>query len=224
MAYDSSTATTRLIPLPGDEQSVTSRRETDVRTAMTRGVAEYLRQLSIDWVGGRRSYFKQVLETWSEPENDSKYPSACVYAEGDGIYDTSNLTPQTYDIGDGLQLRKASELKLRISVEFTATDPVERMALMAMLEDAFDPCDWRSGFILELPHYHNVRATFEKLDNKYEDGPVVAQRRIRVGRVILDGMCPQMRFVGIVPKPDFRIDAGEAESGQGGIGPDVAIE
>jgi hypothetical protein len=224
MAYDSSTATTRLIDLPGDVGIITSRRETDVRTALTRGVAEYLRQLSIDWVGGRQHRFKQVLETWSEPENESKFPSACVYSEGEGTYDTSNLTPQTYDLGDSLQLRKISELKLRVAVEFVATDPPERMAIMSMLEDAFDPCDWRSGFVLELPHYHNVRASFEKLDNKYEDGPVVAQRRIRVGRVTLDAICPQMRFVGIVPKPDFRIDAGEAEGGQGGIGPDVAIE
>jgi hypothetical protein len=102
-------------------------------------------------------------------------------------------------------------------------DPVERMALVAMLEDAFDPVDWMTGFVLELPHYFNERATFEKTGMDYIDGPMPAHRRMRAARFQLTGHCSQFRFVGLVPKPAFRLDCGDGEGGQGGIGPDVDV-
>ena len=71
--------TTRLILKADDLQRITPRRATDVRTAMTRGLAEYLSTLSVVWAGGRDVRFKKVLDVYSVPENLSEYPSAVVY-------------------------------------------------------------------------------------------------------------------------------------------------
>jgi hypothetical protein len=111
-----------------------------------------------------------------------------------------------------------------LTVEFVTMDSVERMALTAMLEDAFEPVDWMTGFRLELPHYFNTRATFEKTGMDYVDGPVQAHRRIRAVHFQLVGVCSQYRFVGLVPKPTFRLDCGEADGGRGGIGPNVVLD
>lgn len=215
---------TRLISKPGDKQLLTSVRETDVRTAMTRALKEYLEGLSIDWVGGRQSRFASVKQTWSEPEEAAEYPSACVYADSPGTYEASDFTPQDFDLGDSLVVRKVSEFNQPLVVDVVSTDPEERAALVAMLEDAFDPVDWMTGFVLELPHYHNARATFEKVGLSYMDGPVPAHRRVRAARFRVDGSCPQFRFAGLVPKLDLRLDLGESEGGRGGVGPDVEME
>ena len=220
----STESTTRLITQSDDRERLTANRETDVRTALTRGLKEYLERLSIDWPGGRQSRFKRVEQTWATPEESAEYPSASVYSEQPGVYEASSLTPETIDLGDNLTIRKVAEFRQPLTVEFITMDPIERMALVAMLEDAFDPVDWMTGFRLELPHYFNTRAEFEKTGMDYVDGPVQAHRRMRAVHFQLVGGCSQYRFVGLVPKPQFRLDCGEADGGRGAIGPNVVLD
>jgi len=198
---------TKLVRRADTKQVLTDVRETDTRTALTRGLAEYLETLSINWTGGRASRFKQVFQTWAEPESVAEYPSAVVYAVGDGTYEDSVLSPTLIHLpGTRYYLRQVAELRLNMTVEVWATDPKERMALTAMLEDAFDPHEFMTGLRLELPHYHGQRATFEKLSMAYEDAPDTAQRRWRKSVFSMSGHITQLRRVGNLPLMDLRLD------------------
>jgi len=197
---------TRLILAPDDAQVLTNLRVTDCRTALTRGVKEYIEQLRIV-INGRESRFKHVLETYAESEQPAEYPGACIYAPGDGTYDASNLTPIERDLDSGLALFKSAEYSLDILVELWASDPKQRMALVAMLEDAFDPVDFMTGFVLELPHYHNVRAIYEKRSCTYEDIGDQAQRRWRKAIFTINGTVSQLRSLNAkLPRLQTRTD------------------
>lgn len=220
---------TRLVYDPDDLQHMTRDFETDVRTALTRGVKEYLEQLKIDWPGGRQSKFVKVLQTWAEPEVPAEYPSAVVYATEPGTYDGRNFTPTTEVLEDGYIIRLTSEFTQQIVVEVWTTDPRERVALVKMLEDAFCPVDWMYGFRLELPHYHNMRATFEPLTLAYDDVGDDAQRRYRRFLIMLTGNVAVVRGAfdpatgAMTPLADIRVQYDVDESvptfnpGAGGV-------
>ena len=70
---------TALVSDPDTREAITARRETDARTALTRGLADYLRDLSITWEAGREVTLLRVLEAWAQPEELSKFPSAAIY-------------------------------------------------------------------------------------------------------------------------------------------------
>lgn len=198
---------TRLVNRADSRQVFLDYRETDTRTALTRGLAEYLETLAIDWPGGRQSRFVRVFQTWSEPESIAEYPSAVVYATDAAEYQDSVLTPTLIQIPNtNKYLREVAELKLSLTVEVWATDPRERMALTAMVEDALDPHEFMTGLRLELPHYYNQRATFEKMSMSYEDAPESAQRRWRKSIFRVDGHITQLRRVGVLPMMDLRLD------------------
>ena len=198
---------TRKIDSASSRQVFSNHRETDTRTALTRGLAEYLETLTIDWVGGRQSRFVKVFQTWAEPESMIDYPSAVVYASESGNYEDSVLSPTTIKIPDSsLYLREVAELKLPMTIEVWSNDPKERMALSAMLEDALDPHEFMTGLRLELPHYHNQRATYEKMSMTYEDAPDTAQRRWRKAVFSVTGHITQLRRVGVLPTMDLRLD------------------
>lgn len=198
---------TRLVELPDDRQELTGDRETDARTALTRGVKEYLEGLEITMNRGRRSRFAKVVETWAESEDPAMYPAAVVFAVEAGEYDASRFSPKLTVIqGGGAALREVSELSQQVVVEVWATDPKERMALVAMLEDGFEPVDWMTGFRLELPHYFNARATFEKLMMSYDDSQESAQKRHRKAVFILAGNVTQYRRVDVPPTGKVRVD------------------
>lgn len=185
------TETTRLVTSPGDKQLLTGRRTTDCRTALARAVAEYLRPLEYNQEGGRRVHLQMVSEAWSEPEDMAEFPSAVVYAYGDGTYDATNFTPSLHQLDGGVVLRSVAEFTIPIVIEVWCTDPEERMALGIMLEDALDPVDWMTGMRLELPHYFNSRATFLKQSAVYMDDGDDAQQRIRRLGVVLDATITQ---------------------------------
>ncbi len=218
---------TRLVQRATGLMVPTSRRETDCRTALTRGIQEYIAPLEINWAGGRAAKFKKVFHTWAEPEDLAEYPSAAVYAVDQGTYDESEFTPQTTALPNepGMFIRTVSEFSQLVSVEIWTTDPVERMALVAMLEDAFDPVEHQSGFVLELPHYYGMRATFELMAMAYLDDAQSAQKRWRRALFVLRGTVPRVVPAGKLPLalPRFSntiLEAGEVSADLEGIGVD----
>lgn len=190
---------TRLVERPDDQQKLTARRETDARTALTRGLSEYLEQLQID-MNGQTLRFLRVFPTWAEPEEQAEYPSAAVFSLDVGEYDASRLSPRLVELDGGVAVREIAELALPITIMFVANSPKERMALSAMLEDALDPVEWMTGARLELPHYFNARATYEKMSMVYEDDEESAQTRRRRCLFTVQGHVTQYRAVALPPR------------------------
>lgn len=204
--YQPTQGKSRLIVRPDDKSVLTDVRQTDTRTALTRGLREYLEQLSLVADGGREIRFAKVLETYAEPEVPAFYPAAIIYAAGQGDYDAAEFSPATFDLPSRKSFRTTSEFSLRMSVEIWTTDPKERMWMAAMMEDAFDPVDWMTGVRLELPHYHNTRATYEKIDSAYLDSEGDNQRRWRKVAFTIVGNVTQIVQLGIVPRLQPRLD------------------
>jgi len=180
--------------------------ETDTRTALTRGLSEYLSQIKIQMPGGRELRLKRVIENWSEPEDVATYPSALVYSTEAGEYDASRFTPglnKDYRLAapDGRYFVVLAEMVLNLVVDVWATDPRERMGLAKMLEDAFNPCDWMYGFRLDLPHYYNARSSYSLKSISYVDDSDDAMKRYRRLIFTLQGNIPLMKLVAY---PDAR--------------------
>lgn len=193
---------TRLITEPGDKENLTLNRETDCRTALTRGLSEYLSQLSIEFAGGRNIAFKRVFQTYAEYEAAAIFPSALVTSDTKGTYDMSKLTPNVpvrQVFPDGQRLLIGAEYVMDLTIDLWATDPPARAGLMAMIEDALVPVDWRYGALLELPHYFNARGTFELIDSGYVDGDLPATQRYRRAAVTVRGRVSQIRVSRYVP-------------------------
>lgn len=195
---------------------LTGNQEADCRTALTRGVADYLRTLAIQMPGGRKLLFEEVLNTWAEPEVPAKYPSAIVYAAGPGTYDASRFAPginskDKLPEPDGRYVLQLAEFTLDLSVELWATDPNERVGLVKMLEDAFNPVDWMYGFRLDLPHYYGARASYEMKSLVYMEAEDDAARRYRRAAFTLGGRVPLIRMVDFPQaKPRARLDVIES--------------
>lgn len=195
-------------------------RETDTRTALTRGLSEYLGQLVFNAQGGRQLRFDKVLNTWAEPEDNAHYPRAAVYSDDMGVYDASSFTPQPPNArnqipGTNKYLVKSSEFTLEIKVEIWANDPPARRELVAGMESAFNPVDWMYGFVLGLPFYYGERAVYELKALRYMDTEEDAMRRYRKAAFILSSQVSQVNvFEYPAAKPSFRLDE---------IGPDVLL-
>lgn len=203
---------TRLITDAGDRQAYILNRETDARTALTRGLAEYLSQLSSDFLG-RPLSFQRVLSAWSQPETQALYPSAVVYSTEEGVYDASKLTMDVTPRNrlpppnENQYVVSPAELVLDVTVEMWATDPEERIAVVSMVEDAFSPVTWiGAGIRLELPHYCNERAEFEMISSRYEDSDEDSVRRYRKAFFKARGRVPVVR-VASFPAAVFRSKA-----------------
>lgn len=180
----------------------TANQECDCRTALTRGVAAYIAPLSILMPGGRELRFKQVLGEWSEAEMPSKFPSAVVYAVGSGTYDADAFTPRINEQNklaapDGRYMMRFAEFVLEMQVAVWCTDSAERMGLVALLEQAFNPTSFMYGFRLDLPWYFNARASFELKGLEYRDSEEDAMKRRRIAVFTLEGRVPLMRVVSV---------------------------
>lgn len=200
-----------LLVVPKSPQGIfTARKDTDTRTALTRGLAEYIEGVTIEQDDGRKLRFQQVFSSWAEPENIAEYPSAVVYTTGLGTYDSKSFTPVVNEscripAPDGRLLVVPAEFVIDITVEVWATDPVERASLVTALEDTFNPFASTYGFTLQLPHYHNVRATFEPMQMGYMDSEVEAVQRIRKAVFMLNARIPLVKlesFPGAKPRAD----------------------
>lgn len=202
---------TRLVERSDDRQVWSNVRETDCRTALSRGVADYVRDMAVQ-VRGRLLQLKHVEHAWAPPETMAEFPGCCVYATEPGSYDASQFSPDVVNI-EGACLKLTSEFSQMVAVEVWTNTPDERVAIVGGLEDLFEPVDWMTGFRLELGHYFNARATFEKLSMTYLDDPDNTTRRLRKALVVLLGKVPQ---VARVPSGKYagqvaRVDLGVAD-------------
>lgn len=210
---------TRLLLNAAEKTDFSAVRETDCRTALTRGLKEYVEQLSGIAPGGREVVFKQVLQTWAEPETPSRFPSAVVYGTVDGTYDASRFTPgvnakHRIPAPDGRYLMQMAEYVTDLSLEVWCTDPAERADFAMFLEDALNPTDFMYGFRLVLPHYFNARASFEMKALAYADTEEEAKRRYRRAVFTLEGRVPLIKLVGFpLAKPEKRLDVVDSSSG-----------
>lgn len=192
---------TRLVLSPSDRERLTAHRESDARTAPVRGLMEHLQQLRIDVAGGRSVQFRNVVDTWAEPEDRAEYPTAVVSVVGEATYDASKFTPSVFSddrlaLPDGRFLISPCDIVLPLQVEVWSNDPQERQACAAMLEDALlAPVDYMFGFALELPHYHNARAIYAVTGISYADSETDAVRRYRLARVSMTATMPVLRLV-----------------------------
>lgn len=173
---------TRLVMVQGTKHEFTTRRTTDSRTAVCKGLAEYLESIIVEAEGGRKHRFKKVFQTWAEPDDESQYPSACVYTMQSAIYDASRFTPgvsSKNQAADGSYVMQYADFSVDLVVDVWCTDPKERQELCFGIELAMNPVTFMYGFILELPHYYNQRAVYEMKGMNYLDTEEDAMRRYR---------------------------------------------
>jgi hypothetical protein len=186
--------------VPGEPHTYTTNRECDARTALTRGLAEYLASMTASGPGGRPLAFRRVVSTWAQPEELAEYPSAAVLA-GAGTYGSSRFTPgrgPRIATPDQRYVLNSAEFTVDMTVELWCTDPKERAAMVALLEDRLlAPLDSRYGFILELPHYFNARAQYEPTGLSYDDSEENAMRRYRKAVLTVKGQVPVIRLISL---------------------------
>lgn len=192
-----------LVAAPGAAQPLTANKETDARTAIMRGLEEYVQSTVVaEPQGGRQVKFKAVFNTWPDTMDEAQYPSAIVYSPDDkAIYDASRFAPvidpstqvATSPSGNTYAV-PMSEFISKVTVEIRCADRFEREAFMSACEDAFNPVDYQYGFVLQLPHYFNQRAQYELLTSKYHDSEVDVTRRFRVGSFEFTAQLPLTRL------------------------------
>jgi hypothetical protein len=208
----------RVITQADDPERLTFVRTTDARTALARGLAEYLAQVSIVWEGGRRVQFERVYVEWAEMESPEVYPAAALVAIDDAEYEDAELSPRTVQVSDGTRryVRAVAELQQEFQLQLWTTDPEERAAMVAMVEDALSPADFMYGLRLELPFYFGARATYEPLSVLYQDDEAAAQHQWRRAIITVRGHVPQYVPVGAIellrPKAQVYVEDGEAGS------------
>lgn len=210
-AFPPPDSTTLVPPRTPRNSPFTAVKLTDSRTALTRGLADYIATLVTETDDGRLLRFEQVFDVWAEPENIAIFPSAIAYTTSPGVYESKSLggglnSNCAIPAPDGRFLVTPAEYVVDITVEIWATDIQERMLLVSAMEDLFNPFIGQYGFTLQLPHYHNVRATYELLQMGYMDSETSAIRRDRRAVFTLSGSVPVVKLV-IVPtaKPSVTV-------------------
>jgi hypothetical protein len=183
----------------GTKQAYSATRECDARTAITRGLAEYLEGLTVDSVGGRRNMLRKVYQTWAEPEDEAVFPSAVVLMSGSASYDASRFTPgvatsEQLPPPDSRYVSAVAEMTGEITVELWCNDPTARAELTAALEEALIPYDEMYGLMLDLPHYYGVRAVYELKSVQYPDNETTAMQRYRKALLTLSAQMPVVRL------------------------------
>lgn len=175
---------TRLVRDQNALSEDTAIQETDVRTALTRGLAEYIQSYAQTLggmpTGGRVAVLKAVFSDWAEPGEEAEYPSVSVYTSGRGQYVHAGPPQPRRDrrLGDRYVV-KLSEYQTDVTVDLWTEDPAQRAGLVAHLEAAFFPVDWMLGFRLDLPHYFGQRATYLLSGVTHLDAEDAARKRVR---------------------------------------------
>jgi len=206
-----------LISTVGHRPVPSTVRETDARTALTRGLADYLQTAVFDAPGGRQLRFAKVFRTWAVPEDLAEYPAAAVYSTVPAVYDASKFTPSpnsrcTVGEGSNLYLVSASEMILDVRVEVWANDPAARMEIVAGMEGMLNPVDWMYGFKLALPFYFGQVGIYETKDSAYLDTEEDAMRRYRKAVFTVTGQVPVVNvfeYKPARPKVHVSVDGGE---------------
>lgn len=206
--YDQATiGKTRLIIDPDYEVEFTAVRETDVRGAALRGLREYITTLKAPWYDGTSLRFLRVVDAWLDAEALAKFPSAAIYTEEAGEFDSPAFTPTRETLPDGRILQVAAEYVQALTLDIYCTTTTERTALCAMLQDALEPVEWMAGCRLVLPHYHNAVCTYLKSSMTVNDSADSSGSRMRVASFSVVAALPQLRLVGAVPGLDIRTRA-----------------
>lgn len=154
-------------------------RECDAQKAVVRGLAEYLRGRKLE-INGAVLQLLAVREEWGVPAESAKYPSGGVKALGDYVYGNEERLPQVINdvtAQPGRFLVRSCEVDVELGLEVWARNPEERAQLGILLEEAFYPVDWMSGFRLWLPHYFGTTASYVLTRGGREDDENSAQRR-----------------------------------------------
>lgn len=201
----------RLITDSDDEQKLTLTRTTDTRTALARGLVEYLGLLSFLAEGGRLMSFANVQLTWAEPEQPPLSPALTITGLAPGAYADSDFTPHVVMRLGQQALLEFGALEQDFLVAVWSTDPMQRTGLTILLEDASDPVDWMSGFRLELPFYFGARATYTVRNVQFLDGAQDAQRRWRMAVFGVTASVPKYRPIGTPPIliPEVALEVGQ---------------
>jgi hypothetical protein len=215
-------------PSPGEAQLVTdaeqrevltSRREVDARTALTRSLKEYLQQLVVVDPGGADLRFKEVFETWAEPETVAVFPSAAIYGAARGAFDASCFTPvqnpaEILPVEDGRYVVKPCEYVQDLVIDIWAADIGVRSMLSAMTEEELSPVLWMYGMRLMVPYYHGVHAVFEPRFADYLESEDAARKRWRRCLITITARIPVVRLVGLpltIPTVKLTVDDGTEE-------------
>jgi hypothetical protein len=174
---------TQLVTDPNQTPVLTANRETDARTALARGLKEYLETLVTGAQGGREVRFKKVFSTWAEAEAAADYPSGSIVSPSPGIYDWSGFTPappvDQLPPPDGRFLQKLCEFDQVLQLEVWCADPKMRAEMSSLIEQQMSPVDWMYGCRLYLPHFYGEFADFELRSQQYVDSEDQAIKRYR---------------------------------------------
>lgn len=200
-----------LIRTPEEAQNrvLTANRTTDARTALKRGLANYLKSLPpfTHPRYGRVVHLVKVFDVWPDQEENQEFPSAIVYSPEKHPYESSSFTPivdPACKVDANTYLVKHAEVSFNMMIDILSTDPEERICLAMQMEDALNPVDWMYGFQLGLPHYHNLRGVYELIDGNYPDDEPNVFRRNRHHTLTVRGQVPLVRLKKLTTLTEVR--------------------
>lgn len=164
-----------LMQTPQYSSTITSRRVTDCRMALTRGLANYIKDFcTISPSNGRDTLaLKFVRDARATYEELADYPSGCVYSESAGNYGRMDgalgpISDMEDDVGNTAFVHMG-EFSINLKVELWCNTPAERMFFSMAIEDIMHPVEWNPNLRLKLPHYFGVVATYALIETTYED-------------------------------------------------------
>lgn len=183
--------------------------ETDARTALMRGMVEYLRTLTVAEPGGRELRFETVVEGQAVPDESTKFPWCCVSAPEESRYSGGMVPRVTSDNRIPAPEKGDREVYAVPTANFDTTlsltfvcEKEERIHLMRMLEaDLQFPDRLRQGkygVTVELPFYMGMRADYAPVSSQYVDSSGDA-RQARFGGVMK--VSASLKVARIVERP-----------------------
>jgi hypothetical protein len=193
--------TSVLVTSPTDKWERTARAETDVHTAILRGLASYVAGLQYA-IAGRLIAMSRVTVNWADRDDGPvPSPSANVTTDELGRYSTqSGMAPGSpRPVASGhpnrvVALTSGAIYELdQVEVGVMCQDDVERAGVRRMLEDAFWPVEWMAGFRLVLPRYHGAVCEFLCATAQQADATDLAGAGIRPLAMRLRARCPVYR-------------------------------
>lgn len=200
-----------LIRTPQEAQNrvLTANRTTDSRTALKKGLADYLMSLPpfIHPTHGREVELRKIYDTWPEQEEKTQYPSAVVFSPEKHPYESSSFTPildPDCKVDATTYLVKHAEVNFNMVIDILSTDPEERICFGMQMEDALNPVDWMYGFQLELPHYHNLRGVYQVMDGNHPDDEPSVFKRNRHLTLTVNGQVSMVTLKKLTPLTEVR--------------------
>lgn len=160
---------------------------------------------------GRTIKLKKAFEQWAPTEDEAILPSAAITDPEPGIYEENSMAPtvagprpdsEVDGPNPSVYLVAPFELNQDFTIEIVCSNPEERMAIAALLEDAFNPFTWMAGFRLALPFYHGAHANYTLITMQYADSEVDAQQRLRRLLVKVNGRVPVYRVHDKIKKAE----------------------